>query len=113
MIKTIGRDELEAGIRAGTITVVDALPADYYAGAHLPGSLNLVADDVETRAPAILPDKSATIVTYCSNRACGNSGQVASALEKLGYTDVRKYADGIADWSAAGLPTESGLPARA
>jgi rhodanese-related sulfurtransferase len=33
---------------------------------------------------------------------------VARTLTRLGYTDVRKYREGIQDWVEAGLPTESG-----
>ena len=112
MTLTITRDEVEAGLDAGTLTLVDALPESYYAQQHLPGALNLVADDVAARAADLLPDRDAAIVTYCSNPACGNSGHVATALTKLGYTDVRKYAEGIQDWVEAGLPTETGVPAR-
>jgi 3-mercaptopyruvate sulfurtransferase SseA len=36
---------------------------------------------------------------------------VASKLERLGYTNVRKYRDGIQDWAEAGLPVESSSPA--
>ena len=64
---------------------------------------------VSVRAAALLPDKDAAIVTYCSNISCPNSSQVAAALERLGYTNVRKYAEGIQDWAEAGLPTESEL----
>ncbi len=110
MTSTISRDVLEAGLDAGTITVVDALPESYYAQQHLPGALNLVTDDVEDRASELLPDKNAAIVTYCSNTACQNSTQVAAKLERLGYTNVRKYADGIQDWVEAGLPTHTGVP---
>ncbi len=112
MTQTINRDQVKAGIDAGTLTLIDALPESYYAQQHLPGALNLVADDVDTQAPRLLPDKNAALVTYCSNPACANSGHVAAKLEKLGYTNVRKYADGIQDWTEAGLPTERGLPAR-
>ena len=110
MTATITRDEVRAGVDAGTLVLVDALPEHYYAQQHLPGAVNLVADDVETRAATLLPDKHAAIVTYCSNRACPNSGQVAARLADLGYTDVRKYPDGIHDWVEAGLPTETGVP---
>jgi rhodanese-related sulfurtransferase len=112
MTQTITRDELEAGLDAGTITAVDALPESYYAQQHLPGALNLVSDDVATRAAELLPDRDAAIVTYCSSTTCPNSGHVATALTGLGYTNVRKYAGGIQDWVAAGLPTETGVPAR-
>jgi hypothetical protein len=32
----------------------------------------------------------------------------ADRLTALGYGSVRKYAEGIEDWTGAGLPTESG-----
>ncbi|HEY8456999.1 MAG TPA: rhodanese-like domain-containing protein [Actinopolymorphaceae bacterium] len=107
MTALITRDELKMAIDAGTVTVVDALPADYWAQRHLPGAINLVEEDVETKAAELLPDKNAAIVTYCSNPACTNSQVVATKLERLGYTNVRKYREGIQDWVAAGLPVES------
>lgn len=112
MVDTISRDEVRAGIEAGTLVLVDALPESYYTTQHLPGALNLVADDVDERASSLLPDRSAAIVTYCSNPACPNSGQVAVKLQNLGYQNVRKYAEGIQDWTEAGLPVESGNPAQ-
>ncbi len=108
-MSSISRDDLQAGMDAGTITVVDALPESYYRRQHLPTALNLVADDVRSRAAQLLPDRGAAIVTYCSNAACTNSAQVAAALSALGYADVRTYPGGIEDWTGAGLPTESTL----
>jgi rhodanese-related sulfurtransferase len=106
MTATISRVELRQLIDDDAVTVVDALPESYYQQMHLPGAVNLVEDEVAARAAELLPDKSAAIVTYCSNTACANSGKVALLLEKLGYTQVRKYAEGIQDWTEAGLPIE-------
>jgi len=107
MTELIDRAALRTAIEAGTVTVVDALGEHYWAKQHLPGAVPLVADDVPTLAATVLPDKAAAIVTYCSNPACGNSQAVASKLEALGYSNVRKYREGIEDWTNAGLPTES------
>jgi rhodanese-related sulfurtransferase len=104
----ITRDELRVAIDAGTVTVVDALGGEYYAKQHLPGAVPLVEADVAGQAGALLPDRSAPIVTYCSNPACPNSQRVADKLTALGYRNVRKYREGIEDWVGAGLPTESG-----
>ncbi|WP_020670318.1 rhodanese-like domain-containing protein [Amycolatopsis nigrescens] len=112
MTTLISREELRIAIEQDKVTVLDALGEHYWAQQHLPGAVPLVADEVATRAPELLPDKAAAIVTYCSNPACGNSQAVASKLEALGYTDVRKYAGGIEDWVTAGLPVSS-APARA
>jgi len=107
MTNLITRDELLALMEADAVSVVDALPAAYYDQQHLPGAINLVHDQVAERAASVLPDREATIVTYCSNPACGNSQAVAHRLQALGYADVRKYAGGIQDWVEAGLPTQS------
>jgi len=108
MTGLIDRDELRTAIEQGGVVVVDALGGSYYEKEHLPGAIPLVEADVAERAGELLPDKSAAIVTYCSNEACPNSGNVAALLSREGYTNVRKYRDGIQDWAAAGLPTESG-----
>jgi len=111
MTTLITRTELEAAIANGEVTVVDALPAAYYEQQHLPGAVNLYVEEAGARAAEVLPDRSAPIVAYCSNLSCPNSEGVARTLTRLGYTDVRKYAEGIQDWVEAGLPTESGARA--
>ena len=107
MTALITRVELEALVDTGAVVLVDALPMSYFDQAHLPGAVNLTEDQVDAQASLVLPDKDATIVTYCSNETCGNSQAVARRLENLGYSAVRKYREGIQDWVAAGNPVES------
>jgi rhodanese-related sulfurtransferase len=109
MTALITRDELREAIARKEVIVLDALGGAYYEQQHLPGALPLVESDVITQAPDLLPDRDAAIVTYCSNPACPNSQAVATRLTALGYTNVRKYREGIQDWVEAGLPTESGV----
>jgi rhodanese-related sulfurtransferase len=113
MTASITRDELRAAVETGTVTVVDALGGEYWQRQHLPGAIPLVAAEVQARAADLLPDTAAPIAVYCSNPACGNSKDVAARLERLGYTDVRTYREGIEDWVGAGLPTEATTEARA
>ncbi|MBW1597445.1 rhodanese-like domain-containing protein [Streptomyces sp. JJ38] len=107
MSALITREELQVAIEAGNVTVVDALGGEYWARQHLPGAVPLAPGEVDDKAAALLPDRGAHIVTYCSNPACPNSGQVADRLTVLGYTNVSKYREGIQDWVESGLPTES------
>ena len=108
MTQHVTRSELEALLAAGhPLTIVDALPQGYYAEQHLPGAINIVESDVRDVAADLLPDKHATVITYCSNEACSNSSAVARRLESLGYADVRTYPAGIQDWVEAGNPTET------
>jgi rhodanese-related sulfurtransferase len=102
------RDRLDRGEE---LILVEALGPAYYEEAHLPGAINIPHDQVDELAPALLPDKDAQIVVYCSNGPCPNSGIAARRLVQLGYTQVRDYHEGKAEWIAAGLPTESGVGA--
>ena len=106
MPQRITRSELEDLIAEDQATVVEALSPTAFAKGHLPGALQLGNDDVEGRATSLLPDKTATIVTSCSDASCQNSAEAAGTLEALGYTDVREYVEGKADWADAGLPLE-------
>ncbi len=108
-VKEITREELKAKLDGGEgIVVVETLGPRYYEDAHLPGAINIPHTEVDELAPRLLPDKSAQVVVYCSNRACQNSPQAARRLAALGYENVYDYEEGKQDWIEAGLPTESG-----
>ena len=111
MAETITRDELARAIAAGDVTVVETLRAEHFAQGHLPGAIHIHFEDVAVRAPELLPDREAAIVTYCSNTACRNSEIAANQLAAMGYTNVRKYAAGKQDWQEAGLPLEGATAA--
>ena len=106
MVKTITRHELQEAIEAGEVTVVETLRAEHFAEGHLPGAIHIHFEAIAEQAPALLPDKEAAIVTYCSNPACRNSEHAANQLAAMGYANVRKYAEGKDDWQQAGLPVE-------
>jgi rhodanese-related sulfurtransferase len=111
MAPTISRDELRDAIARGSVVVVETLGPMYYESGHLPGAINIPHTEVDALAHALLPDKDAAIVTYCSNEACRNSSAVQAELLARGYSDVRKYVEGKDDWNAAGLPLEVGAVA--
>ena len=103
MTKIISRDELRQAIEAGAVTVVETLRPEHFAQGHIPTAIQIHFEEVRERAADLLPDKDATIVTYCSNTACRNSEIAAAQLAVLGYTDVRRYPEGKQDWTEAGL----------
>jgi rhodanese-related sulfurtransferase len=106
MTKSITRQELEQAIDAGQVTVVETLREEHFAQGHLPGAIHIHFEAIAEKAPELLPDKDAPIVTYCSNTACRNSEIAAHQLTRLGYSNVRKYPEGKQDWQDAGLPLE-------
>jgi rhodanese-related sulfurtransferase len=109
MSATITHQDLAAAIDAGTVTVVEALGPKYFEQGHLPGAVNVPHTEVAELAPSLLPDRDAAIVVYCSNLQCPNSSIAQGELLRMGYTNVRKYAEGKQDWEAAGLPLEASV----
>jgi rhodanese-related sulfurtransferase len=106
MPELISRDDLRAAVES--VTLVDALPAAAFAARHLPAAVNVIAEDTDEAVQAALPDRAASIVTYSTDAHCNRGPELAERLQAMGYTDVRVYSDGIADWAAAGLPLENG-----
>lgn len=103
MSQEISRDELRD--RLDELTLVEALPRAAFRRLHLPNAVNLPKSQVEALAPELLPDLEAEIVVYCGSWLCRSSDRVADKLRRLGYTYVRVYRGGKADWRRAGLPT--------
>lgn len=109
IITSISRTEIQNKLaQREKVILLEALPAKYYEDGHLPGAINLPHDQVDQLAPAMLPDKSAEIVTYCASLPCPNSEIAAKRLIELGYTNVKEYREGKQDWFEAGLPLENG-----
>jgi rhodanese-related sulfurtransferase len=109
MTSAITREELVAKMeRREPMVLAEALPEPYWRKEHLPGAVALPMDEVEARAERLFPDRSTQVVVYCANVECDNSHLAAERLLAMGYTDVRIYEGGKADWRAAQLPLERG-----
>jgi rhodanese-related sulfurtransferase len=113
MVERITREELRDLIATSDVTLVHALPEESFRKEHIAGAIQLDYDRVAEQAPHRLPDKDAAMVVYCASAACPYSEIAANKLAALGYADVREYAEGLADWSEAGLPLERDLEAAA
>jgi rhodanese-related sulfurtransferase len=69
---------------------------------YAPGSLHFADPDSMLRA--LSPDDE--IAVYCSGPSCMASAFAYWFLKNRGYRNVRRYAGGIEQWQAAGLPLE-------
>jgi ArsR family transcriptional regulator len=58
--------ELRALVRDPNVTILDVLPREAYAAAHIPGAINIPLAELRRRAPEELPDRSRQIVVYCA-----------------------------------------------
>lgn len=85
-------------------TLVDVLEADQYSEGHIPEAVSLPGSQIDAAAPKVLPDKNATIVTYCASFMCHASTEAARKLTEMGYKNVLDYKAGKKGWQTAGLP---------
>jgi rhodanese-related sulfurtransferase len=99
------REKIEG---SAELVLVDALAPISYAGAHLPGAINIPPDRVDELAERRIPDRETEVVVYCANRDCESSVEVAERLVALGYRNVLHFPGGKHEWKAAGLPFEGG-----
>lgn len=82
------------------VTIVDSRPGPRkYNPGHIPTAVNIPDTQFDKLAPALLPaDKSQLVIFYCDGPECMLSHNSAFKAEKLGYTNVRVYAEGFPDW---------------
>ena len=111
-MQEITTEELKKLIDSKTkFILLDCRAPEYFQVEHIPGALNLRWKNVPEQAAAVLPDKNALIVTYCGGITCDASIKCFQNLKQLGYTNVREYSGGLADWKAGGCETVKGVTA--
>jgi len=102
-IVTIDREELHAKLdRGADFKLVMTLHDWAYRALHIPGSIHFPT--VEDALEGLSIDDE--IVVYCSNVDCVASQFAYRGLIENGYSNVRRYSGGLADWESAGLPLE-------
>jgi len=100
-----------SGLARDQYVLIDVREPEEYAAGHLPGSINLPRGVLEFRIeahPALacraspeLSDRDRPLVLYCLTG--GRSALAADSLQKLGFSQVKSLAGGIAAWRDAGL----------
>ena len=107
-MRLIDREELKGKLdRGDDFKLVMALGEWAYRAKHIPGSLHFNTIEESLRAL----DRSDEIVVYCANPDCPASVAAYHGLTGQGYTNVRRYAGGLADWEDAGYPLEGEMVA--
>lgn len=82
------------------VLLIDSRPAARkYDLGHIPTAVSLPDSQFDKLAATLLPpDKATLLVFYCDGPECMLSHNSAFKAEKLGYTNIRVYADGFPDW---------------
>jgi len=110
-LKDVTREELKTWIdEEKDFVLIDVLLQSSYDGRHILGAVHagVHEDGFLEKVAKLVPDKNKQVVVYCSSFTCHASPIAAKRLTEAGYTDVRHYAGGLADWQDAGYPFEAG-----
>jgi hydroxyacylglutathione hydrolase len=83
--------------------VLDVRGEGEWKSGHLPGSINIPVGSLEARGKEISAD--GPVIVHCQTGA--RAAMAASLLLAGGFTDVRYFPGGFAEWHAAGLPEET------
>lgn len=89
--------------------VLDVRTKEEFAGGHLAKAILIpwTDKDFTVRAAKEL-DPRKPVLVYCLSG--GRSAEAAAALVKLGFTEVRNLAGGIAAWQRTGKPIDKVAP---
>jgi rhodanese-related sulfurtransferase len=85
------------------VAFIDSRPAArQYDPGHIPGAINIPDSQFDKLTAKLPEDKATTLVFYCGGLDCLLSHQSAAKAEKLGYTSIKVYAEGMPEWKAKG-----------
>jgi rhodanese-related sulfurtransferase/predicted transcriptional regulator len=104
-LEPVTRDELITRMKDGSVTLIDVRPEDEFAAAHLPGARNIPLQEIDQFAAKL--DPKTEIVAYCRGPFCVLSFDAIAILRARGFR-IRRLAEGLPEWRAAGMPVETG-----
>jgi len=100
LIKTADIEKLVAqGPEKGKYYLFDSRPLPRFQEGSIPTAVNLPFPAFDKLAEKLLPpDKNALIIFYCAGPACNMSPGSAAKAQKLGYTNLKVFKDGMPAW---------------
>jgi rhodanese-related sulfurtransferase len=106
MVETITAEKLKEKIEnKEDFRLIEVLLPGLFDDWHIPGAINIPADDMKEIAPGRLK-RDEEIIVYCKDLECGASMRAANALLELGYKKIIDFAGGKKDWIDKGYPIE-------
>ena len=101
-------EDLAAELASDTVPVlVDVRTPDEYAEGFIAGAVNIPLQELPKHLD-LLPDLNQNLVVYCGS---GHRSAIAmTALNLLGYQNVRSLIGGFGAWTSAGQPVSQEVP---
>jgi rhodanese-related sulfurtransferase len=87
------------------VMIIDSRPAArQYDPGHISGAINIPDSQFDKLVDKLPADKATQLIFYCGGLECMLSHGSAFKAEKLGYGNIKVYAEGMPDWKAKGGP---------
>jgi rhodanese-related sulfurtransferase/DNA-binding MarR family transcriptional regulator len=103
LFEAIDAATLMQRMRNDDVVVLDVRPVAEYDAGHIPGARSIPVGELEARLQELPTDRQ--IVAYCRGPYCVFADEAVALLHAKGYRALR-FAEGLPDWRAAGLPVE-------
>jgi rhodanese-related sulfurtransferase len=78
----VTHNELLQRLQDPWLSLVDVLPEESYAAAHIPGAISLPLREIRENGRSVLRDLNREIVVYCSGPASTLSEQAVTVLKE-------------------------------
>jgi rhodanese-related sulfurtransferase len=86
---------------ADNVMLIDARPyKPKFIKGHIPGAVSIPDSQFDKMTDKLPADKNALLIYYCGGLKCKLSHKSAMKAEKLGYTNVKVFAEGYPVWMA-------------
>ena len=106
----ISPQELKTKVDAGEqFLLINALSPIEFKEMAIKGSVNIPSSRVKAGNPLLPADKGGLLVFYCKGPKCNKSRVAAAHAQKLGYTNIMVYNEGLPAWVKAGYPVEKAV----
>jgi len=105
-LEPVAREELQARLSAGDVTLLDVRPREEYRQGHIAGARSIPVGELAARLAELPPDRE--VVAYCRGPYCLFSNEAIATLRAHGF-QARRLVDGFPEWAAAQLPVEGPL----
>jgi DNA-binding transcriptional ArsR family regulator/rhodanese-related sulfurtransferase len=105
----VSMQELLKRARSSGVVILDTRPANEYEAGHIAGAISVPIADLRRRLKELPKNKE--YVAYCRGPYCVYADQAVELLQTKGRR-ARRLLEGFPEWRAAGLPVETGAPAR-
>jgi rhodanese-related sulfurtransferase len=87
------------------VMIIDSRPAArQYDPGHISGAISIPDSQFDKMVDKLPADKATQLIFYCGGLECMLSHNSAFKTEKLGYSNIKVYAEGMPDWKARGGP---------